>query len=74
MSLAINLSKPEAKKVALDLAAWADIAVESFTPGTLDAMGLGYEVLREINPGIILLSSCVLDKPVRCETSPDSGT
>ncbi len=59
MSLAINLSKPEAKKVALDLAAWADIAVESFTPGTLDAMGLGYEVLREINPGIILLSSCV---------------
>jgi crotonobetainyl-CoA:carnitine CoA-transferase CaiB-like acyl-CoA transferase len=59
MSLAINLSKPEARKVVLDLAAWADIAVESFTPGTLDAMGLGYEVLRGINPGIILLSSCV---------------
>ncbi|MBJ81469.1 MAG: CoA transferase, partial [Acidimicrobiaceae bacterium] len=59
MSLAINLSKPEAKQVVLDLAAWADIAVESFTPGTLDAMGMGYEVLREINPGIILLSSCV---------------
>ena len=59
MSLAINLSKPEAKQVVLDLAAWADIAVESFTPGTLDAMGMGYEVLRRINPGIILLSSCV---------------
>lgn len=59
MSLAINLSKPEAKQVVLDLAAWADIAVESFTPGTLDAMGMGYEVLRGINPGIILLSSCV---------------
>jgi crotonobetainyl-CoA:carnitine CoA-transferase CaiB-like acyl-CoA transferase len=58
-SLAINLSKPEAKQVVLDLAAWADIAVESFTPGTLDAMGMGYEVLRGINPRIILLSSCV---------------
>ncbi len=59
MSLAINLSKPEARKVVLDLAAWADVAVESFTPGTLDAMGLGYEVLSGINPEIILLSSCV---------------
>jgi crotonobetainyl-CoA:carnitine CoA-transferase CaiB-like acyl-CoA transferase len=59
LSLAINLSKPEAKDVVLDLAKWADVAVESFTPGTLQSMGFGYEVLKEINPGIIVLSSCV---------------
>ena len=59
LSLAINLSKPESKQVVMDLAKWADVVVESFTPGTLDAMGFGYEALCEINPGIIVLSSCV---------------
>ena len=59
LSLAINLSKPEAKQVVLDLANWADVVVESFTPGTLESMGFGYEALKEINPGIIVLSSCV---------------
>ena len=43
----------------LDLANWADVVVESFTPGTLESMGFGYEALKEINPGIIVLSSCV---------------
>ena len=59
LSLAINLSKPEAKDVVLDLAKWADVVVESFTPGTLKLMGFGYEALKAVNPGIILLSSCV---------------
>jgi crotonobetainyl-CoA:carnitine CoA-transferase CaiB-like acyl-CoA transferase len=38
------------------LAADAHFLIESFEPGYLDAIGLGYEALREINPGIIVVS------------------
>ncbi|MFN0029532.1 MAG: CoA transferase [Acidimicrobiales bacterium] len=60
MGLALNLSKPEAKEVVKDLARWADLVTESFTPGTMAAMGLGYDVLSAINPGLVMLSSCVM--------------
>ncbi|MDH5289647.1 MAG: CoA transferase [Acidimicrobiia bacterium] len=60
MGLALNLSKPEAREVVRDLARWADLVTESFTPGTMASLGLGYEDLRAINPGLVMLSSCVM--------------
>lgn len=60
MGLALNLSKPEAREVVKDLAGWADLVTESFTPGTMAAMGLGYDELSAINPSLIMLSSCVM--------------
>jgi len=60
MGLALNLAKPEAREVVKDLARWADLVTESFTPGTMASLGLGYEDLRAINPGIVMLSSCVM--------------
>lgn len=38
------------------LIADADVVVESCRPGTLDALGLGYEVLRAENPGLVMIS------------------
>lgn len=60
LGLALNLSKPEARSVVMDLARWADVAVESFTPGTMADWGLGWEELSAVNPGLIMLSSCVM--------------
>ena len=60
MTISLDLSSPEAQAVARDLVAWADVAVESFTPGTMGRWGLGWEHLRELNPQLIMVSSCVM--------------
>jgi CoA:oxalate CoA-transferase len=46
----------EAMAVLEDLVRKADIVVENYRPGTMEAMGLSYERLRELHPGIILVS------------------
>ena len=58
--LALDLSKPESRAVIEDLARWADVAIEAFTPGTAATLGFGYEDLHRLNPAIILLSSCMM--------------
>jgi len=60
LGLALDLRKPEARAVARDLAAWADVAVESFTPGQLAKWGLGYADLRAVNPGLIMVSTSLM--------------
>lgn len=59
LSLALNLSKPEARAVVLDLVRWADVVVESFSPRAMRAWDLGYERLAEVNPSVIMLSTCL---------------
>lgn len=59
-SLSLDLSKPEARDVVLDLARWADVMTESFAPGAIGRMGYGYEELSAVNPGLIMLSSSLL--------------
>ena len=58
--LGLDLSKPGAKAVLLDLVRWADVITESFSPGTMDAWGLGYAELKAVNPHIIFLSTCLM--------------
>jgi crotonobetainyl-CoA:carnitine CoA-transferase CaiB-like acyl-CoA transferase len=52
-SLAIDLKSGIGKKLVMDLAAKADVFVENFAPGAIERLGLGYEVLTKINPGLI---------------------
>ena len=54
--VALNLKSPEARTVFEDLVREADIVVENFTAGTADRLGVGYEVARAVNPGIIYCS------------------
>jgi benzylsuccinate CoA-transferase BbsF subunit len=42
------------------LIAWADVYLESFTPGTVDELGLGYDQARALNPGIVMASTCLM--------------
>jgi benzylsuccinate CoA-transferase BbsF subunit len=57
--LALDLTKPEAREIALRLAAWADVVVESFTPHVLRGWKLAYDDLRRVNPGLVMLSTCL---------------
>ncbi|MCV7347829.1 CaiB/BaiF CoA transferase family protein [Mycolicibacterium rhodesiae] len=54
-AITLNLREARGRLLFLDLVAKSDIIVENFRPGTLEKWGLGYDVLRERNPGIILV-------------------
>jgi crotonobetainyl-CoA:carnitine CoA-transferase CaiB-like acyl-CoA transferase len=53
---AIDLSSPEGRDEARDLALAADVLVENFKPGALDRMGLGYAELSRQHPGLVYCS------------------
>jgi len=52
-SMAVDLKSPAGKKLVLDLARKADVFVENFAPGAIERLGLGYDVVSGINPGIV---------------------
>jgi crotonobetainyl-CoA:carnitine CoA-transferase CaiB-like acyl-CoA transferase len=54
-SITLNLKHPAGKAIALKLAAQADILIENFRPGTMENLGLSYEVLQAQNPGLIMV-------------------
>lgn len=54
--IAIDLKAPEGKQIALSLVREADIVVENFRVGVMEKLGLGYDTLRESNPGLIYCS------------------
>ena len=55
-SVTLNLRDPDGVTLFHDLCRKVDVVVENFSPGTLERMGLGYPVLRELNPRIVLCS------------------
>jgi crotonobetainyl-CoA:carnitine CoA-transferase CaiB-like acyl-CoA transferase len=52
-SIRLDLKTDQGKEVLLRLARDADVLLESFRPGVLDRLGVGYERLREQNPGLV---------------------
>lgn len=51
--LTLNLKTPEGREIFLKLVEISDVVVESFRPGTMERLGLGYQTLRAVNPRII---------------------
>jgi crotonobetainyl-CoA:carnitine CoA-transferase CaiB-like acyl-CoA transferase len=68
LGVGIDITKPLGREVAMKLVAWADVLLESFTPKTMAGWGMGYEELRRINPGLIMLSTCM-----QGQTGPRAG-
>ena len=64
----LNLRTPRGRELFLDLTERSDIIVENFRPGTLEKWNLGYDVLRERNPGIVLVRVSGYG-----QTGPNSG-
>lgn len=54
-SVTANLKHPEGVEIVRRLIAKADILIENFRPGVLEKLGLGWEQLREINPGLVMV-------------------
>ena len=51
--LSLNLKSDKGKEIFKKLVAKADVVVENFRVGTMEKLGVGYEILKEINPSII---------------------
>ena len=72
-SMTLNLKSAGGRSIFLRLVEHADVILESFRPGVLDRLGLGYEQLKEVNPGLI---SCAIsgygqDGPYRLRAGHD---
>ena len=52
-SITLNLKSPRGLDLVKDMLRKADVCVENFAPGTIERLGLGYDVVRELNPRII---------------------
>ena len=53
----VDLRSPEGKDVFLRLAARADVVLESFRPGVVDRLGIGYDDVRRVNAGVVYCST-----------------
>ncbi|HLU41846.1 MAG TPA: CoA transferase, partial [Microthrixaceae bacterium] len=51
-----DLKSDGGREAFLRLAETADVVIESFRPGVVDRLGIGYDTLRELNPGLIYAS------------------
>jgi crotonobetainyl-CoA:carnitine CoA-transferase CaiB-like acyl-CoA transferase len=58
-SVTLNLKEPAARKILRPLIEWADVVVENFSPGTMAKLGLGFDDLKALNPGIVMVSGSV---------------
>jgi crotonobetainyl-CoA:carnitine CoA-transferase CaiB-like acyl-CoA transferase len=59
-SLCVDLRKREGVELVKQLVPRVDVVVENFAPGVISNIGLGYEVLKAINPGIVMCSISAL--------------
>ncbi len=52
-SVTLNLKSPRGLEIVKELLTKADITIENMAPGTIERLGLGYDAVKELNPGII---------------------
>jgi crotonobetainyl-CoA:carnitine CoA-transferase CaiB-like acyl-CoA transferase len=69
-SLRLNLKHPEGRAILLDLAAGADVLVESFRPGVVDRLGIGYAALSERAPQLVYCSISAFGQTGRYRDRP----
>ncbi len=60
LGITLDLSSDEGREALLELVRWADVVTESFAAGVIEHYKLGWKVLREINPKLIMISSCLM--------------
>ena len=75
-SLVLDLKAPEGKDIFRKLAAESDVVIDSFRPGVMDKLGLGYDAVRALNPRIVYASISAFDQtgPLAQRPSHDVGT
>ena len=59
LGLGLDFKQPGAPEVLRRLVRWADVVIENFSPKVMASLGLDYARVRELNPGVIMLSTCL---------------
>jgi len=70
----LDLKNSEGLKLAYRLIDWADIVIENMRPGVISRLGLGYEMLRERKPNLIMLSTSNMGQTGPHATHPGFGS
>ena len=72
-AITLNLKSEQGREILKKLVATADVLVENYRPGAFEALGLGYEDLRKINPKLIYASFSAFGQggPKRIRTAYD---
>lgn len=60
LMLSLDLTNPASKEIVFELVRWAEVVCESYSPRAMKAFGLDWEVLRQVNPKLIMLSTCLM--------------
>ncbi len=69
-SMTLNLKSEEGKQIFHKMAQTADVLLEGFRPGVMERLGLSYEIVNKINPGIIYCSISSYGQDGPCRTKP----
>jgi crotonobetainyl-CoA:carnitine CoA-transferase CaiB-like acyl-CoA transferase len=70
----IDLKKAEGVELARRLGGWCDVIVENMRPGVMQRLGLGYQSLAEINPHLVMLSTCNMGQTGPRADTPGFGS
>ncbi len=73
-AVTLDLKTSAGTDLARRLVGWADIVVENMRPEVMDRLGLGYEAARELNPGIVMISSCNMGQTGPRAQTPGFGS
>ncbi|HWE57420.1 MAG TPA: CoA transferase [Acidimicrobiales bacterium] len=55
-AVTVDLHTPDGREAALGLLQHADVVIENFRPGVLDRLGIGFDAISAVNPGVVVLS------------------
>ena len=72
--ITLNLGSAEGSEILKRLVKDTDILIEGFRPGTMERWGLGYEVLKEVNPGLVMVRISGFGQTGPYKNRPGFGT
>lgn len=69
LGMSLNLNHPKGIEIAKKIIIWSDVVIESFSSGTMEKWGLGYEDIKKIRPEIIMVSATMMG-----QTGPEASS
>lgn len=70
----LDLKTPAGIEVARRLTAWADVVIENMRPDVMSRLGLGYDAAKELNAGVVMISSCNMGQTGPRAQTPGFGS
>ena len=74
LGITLNLKNSEGTALARRLIDWCDIVIENMRPGVMARLGLGYDVLIQSNPDLVMLSTCNMGQTGPRADTPGFGS